>query len=241
MGIDVSEQREVSFNDSHNEMLDTSVERNPSTKKRKGLLIWSIYRRQRHRGHQSDGNPIIHALKQNHGYSIQKSELVKFLPSFYEVLRKTLEGKSFDLIVPMPSSHFINDYFARRIARELPGSRISDDLLEKKRVGEVIEDLEAVTVDSDGLRREITQLLNRLNKSSPGKEFSLKEVTSHRLRKIIQPLKLSGEVEVGGKSVLLIDDLLATGTTLVNSHNLLKKKGKKRVIVRLRHCVCSVP
>jgi len=224
VGIDVTDNKEVTFNNSHQNLLDTSTSKNPSIKRRHGLIIQSVFRRKRHRGHTQDGNPLIHALKGNHAYSINKQEIVKFLPYFYEIIDKALNEKDYNLILPLPSSHRINEYFARRILRKCPEATIEQGFLEKKTVHDVISDLESLVIPSNNLKKEVRHLLNQLNKAPAGKHFSMKDVRNHRLRKIIQPIKLANNLDIKANRVLLVDDLLASGTTLLTAYNLLKSK-----------------
>ncbi len=222
MGIDVTENKKVYFNDTHQNLLDTSTVRNPSTKQRRGLIIQSIFRRKRHQRHKQDGNPLIHALKGNYGYSIEKYELLKFLSNFYEIMDKSLDGKTYNLILPLPSSHQINEYLARRIARKCPEAKVSKGFFEKKTVQEIIYDVELIETTSTRLQKEKLNLLNKLNKTPARNYFSMKKLQSHRLRKKIQPLKLVN-TDVKDQKILLVDDLLASGATLVNAYNLLKE------------------
>ncbi|HFT1504758.1 TPA: phosphoribosyltransferase, partial [Escherichia coli] len=58
------------------------------------------------------------------------------------------------------------------------------------------------------------------------KVFSMKEVDT-KDRMFIRPLKINPErmktiQQIQGKSILLVDDLLASGTTLTSAYNLLK-------------------
>lgn len=224
VGIEVSSNKEVSFNNFHHELLDTSTRKNPSIKKLQGLMVYSVFRRKRHKSHTQDGNPLIHALKANQGYHIEKKEIVLFLPDFYRIIDKFLDGNSYNLILPLPSSHRINEYLARRIARKCPKATIECDFFGKKTVAEVINDLEQVEILSKSLKRDVKQLLNRLNKAPPSKHFSMKDVHNHKVRKMIQPIKLIADISNNTGKVLLVDDLLASGTTLLNAYNLLKNK-----------------
>ena len=63
-GIDFDvETKTVSFNPSHEENVDTSLENNPTKDEEliPGIPVWSIFKRKR--GNGGDGNPLLYALK----------------------------------------------------------------------------------------------------------------------------------------------------------------------------------
>lgn len=216
MGINVA-GKTVSYTDVHQQLVNTDPTSNPSFTVIRKLTIHSIFRRERHNSLSGDGNPLMYALKGKNNYSIDLGEILKFLPNFYQIVDKYLPETEGVNIVPMPSSHKISLGIARRIQRRIPNSALAPDLLLKRNCLQVYEDLSGI--ESPPKSYEFKQLLASLKKT-PELPFSLKEVDT-KLRKHTKPLALNGSLPIAGAPVLLVDDLLATGTTLVCARDLL--------------------
>ncbi len=224
MGIDVTKDKRVIYNGSHQNLIVTDIEKNPTTSRKHGLVIRSLFKRRRSKGHKSDGNPLIYALKARSGYSISNRELCKFLPAFYAILHKAPSAGTYDIIVPLPSSHKINRVVAKRVMRFYPNASLVHNALDKKTIGEVVKGFDLNGISNRHLRREAKQLLGRLHKADQRKLFAMKEVGNHRLRQHIEPLKVSEDMDFTGMRVLLTDDLLSSGNTLLSAYNILKYK-----------------
>ena len=128
----------------------------------------------------------------------------------------------------MPSSHKIVERFAKKINRRTPTNCILiNNIFTKKTFREVYSDLEDIPLTPEhkkniiALRRSLEKDLNR----NPNKIFSMKDVET-KDRMYICPLKIDLTQidkiqQLRGKSILLVDDLLASGTTLTSAYNLL--------------------
>ncbi|ALG68058.1 phosphoribosyltransferase family protein [Beggiatoa leptomitoformis] len=226
MGIDVSPNKVVTFNATHNRLVNTNIEQIPMEHEITGCKISCIF--QRRKSSSGDGNPLIYALKGKDGYSISRRELTKFLGSFYVLLEKILGQKSADIIVPMPSSHPIALIIARRIARRMNNQvLILNNLFQKKTIDEVSSELEDLLQNSLLSKKEcrsIEQLIARLGKVK-GKMFSMKNVDI-KSRAYINPLKLSlhsPEISMTLLRIIVVDDLVASGSTLSAAVNLLRE------------------
>ena len=74
-GIDIDRvNRTVSFNDNHENNVDTSLTNNPTFKADivNGVEVWSIF--QRKRSINGDGNPLIYAYKNEKGWKFNSLE-----------------------------------------------------------------------------------------------------------------------------------------------------------------------
>lgn len=216
MGINVA-GKAVSYTGAHQQLVNTDPALNPSFTVIKKLTIHSIFKRERHNSLSGDGNPLMYALKKKNNYSIDKTEIIKFFPDFYQILGKYLVGNVSLNIVPMPSSHGISLGLAKRIQRQIPNSVLAPHLFSKRNCQQVYNDL--ITIQNPPKSYEFKQLLASLKKN-PNLPLSLKEVDV-KLRKHTNPLTLNGPLPIAGAPVLLVDDLLATGTTLVCARDLL--------------------
>lgn len=170
-----------------------------------------------------DGNPLIYALKSKKGFSITAEEICKFRPSFDAIVDKALQGRQHIVFVPLPSSHRVVNYFTRRVARRSPNSMILEGLFDKKSAGEVLTDLQHV-IFPKRVRRDGLALLRALERSK-GKTFSMKDVVNSQLRTYINPLKLVGQIGPLDSNIVIVDDLMSTGTTFDSAYALLKDAG----------------
>ena len=74
-GIDFDPMtRTVSFNPTHEDNVDTSVEHNPTIDNEivPGIDVWSIFKRKR--GNALDDNPLVYALKNEGGWHFRSQE-----------------------------------------------------------------------------------------------------------------------------------------------------------------------
>lgn len=92
-----------------------------------------------------------------------------------------------------------------------------------------LKDLVIVSPDVGGTHRA-RAFLSRIEKENNGEQkHSFALIDKTRLNPgIVGEMRLIGEVE--GKDVLLIDDMISSGGTLVKAGELLKEKGAKRLI-----------
>ena len=228
MGITVDQNKIVKFTSQTEQLVNTSIDANPNQYKLNDLMVYGIFKRLYSR-QGGDGNPLIDALKGQRGYSISLQECGKFNPNLSVILDRLLAQKNYEVILTMPSSHKVVERFATKINRRISANcLLITDIFTKKTFYEVYEDLQRLPLtpkhkkDIIALRRSIERDTQR----DPNKIFSMKEVNT-KDRAFIRPLKINPErieilQKIQGKSILLVDDLLASGTTLTSAHNLLK-------------------
>ena len=227
MGITVDQNKIVKFTSQTEQLVNTSIDANPNQYKLNDLMVYGIFKRLYSR-QGGDGNPLIYALKDNEDtqYPYKNG---KFNPNLSVILDRLLAQKNYEVILTMPSSHKVVERFATKINRRISANcLLITDIFTKKTFYEVYEDLQRLPLtpkhkkDIIALRRSIERDTQR----DPNKIFSMKEVNT-KDRAFIRPLKINPErieilQKIQGKSILLVDDLLASGTTLTSAHNLLK-------------------
>ena len=230
LGITVDDNKVVTFTSETEQLVNTSLDDNPNFHKLNNsrLIVHSVFKRMYSR-QGGDGNPLIYALKGQKGFSITLKECGKFNPNISIILDRLMQKKDYEVIITMPSSHKIVERFAKKINRRASGDCILiSNIFTKKTFSEVYADLQDLPLtpkhkkDIIALRRSLEKDLNR----NPNKVFSMKEVDT-KDRMFIRPLKINPThvdkiVQIKGKSILLVDDLLASGTTLMSANNLLK-------------------
>ncbi|WAJ37296.1 phosphoribosyltransferase [Pseudomonas sp. GOM7] len=233
MGIDVSATKEVQFNGTHQKLVDTSVTNNPrrhvlNLDAAAQLSVQSIFRRRNSSDKQDkrDGNPLIYALKRTNGYTITLDEMMRFRPSFQGILERAMNQANYDAIVPMPSSHPIALMLAKRAARYQLGLEVWTGFLAKRTTTEAAQDLSAMLAARQFPKELVAEVraLIATWAATPNAPLALKHVGA-KLRPYIKPLKLAGPPPRKNLSILLVDDLLATGTTLKTAADILIASG----------------
>lgn len=229
MGIDICKNKKVTYSDKHEKRVNTSVNTNPTISKiplKPGLLtVYSIFKRVSSQD-RKDGNPLIYALKTKKNYTIEHKELLKFKPNFIHIIKKfssDINHKKCILVV-LPSSSNVASIFARRVGRILSIDVIYD-AFSKCTIGEVLNNFQTNTVRKNH-DQDVREVIAHLRKKNKDLTFAMKDIANH-IRYCFCPLKLNISYDFSGYDVILVDDLLSTGTTLISSHNLLKNKCNK--------------
>ena len=229
LGILVNDNKVVTFTSETEQLVNTSLDANPNHHKLNDLIVHSVFKRLYSR-QGGDGNPLIYALKGQKGFSISLKECGKFNPNISKILHRLMHEKDYEVILTMPSSHKVVERFAKKINRISKNHCILiNNIFSKKTILEVYSDLQDLPLtpkykkDIIALRRSLERDLT----NNPNKAFSMKEVAT-KDRMFIRPLKIDPTqiekvTEMKGKSILLVDDLLASGTTLTSAYNLLKE------------------
>ncbi|ENU0858525.1 phosphoribosyltransferase [Citrobacter amalonaticus] len=226
MGINISNKKVITFCDSHEKYVNTSVNSNPSLSLLKQcsppLLVHSIFKRVQSNDRR-DGNPLIYALKNIDNYSISNEELIKFKPNFVSVLDKLKNNKKFkgDVILTLPSSSKVVQYFAKRVGRTL-SLNVQYDAFVKCTNGEVFDNFNHNIVRKQD-ENDVRGALYTLNKKNPDLPFQIKNI-ENSIRSYFQPFKLNQNNNYNQYNIILIDDILSTGSSLLCAEQLLKNK-----------------
>lgn len=225
MGIDVTLEKSIIFNPSHQRLVVTDAAKLPVVQRLDSLIVHSIFRRVKD-NHHNDGNPLVYALKKTHGYRISRTEIIKLLPIFYSVLAKVLKNtRGIDAIVVIPSEHAVSRILGTRVSRMLKCPRYDYEVLQKLTVDSVLRSFELANVHEKHIKLVKSQLA-RLSMLDGSDVFKLKLVDV-RVRHYFNPLSVNTTMrdQLVERRVLLIDDLLATGTTLRSAKNVLSQVG----------------
>ena len=227
MGIDITDDNQILFNNTHQKLVNTDINSNPTTAIVHNITIHSIYKRVKTRGNEWDGNPLIYALKNQKGYQLSRTELKKFLYGFHYILNKLLEDKKYDLILVLPSSSNVAKGVAKKVSKSLTPNLIVYDIFEKQSVSEVIEKIDISIVTNKHKLNELKHQLSKLQKMDKSKTFSMKNVAP-KIRKYFIPLKLESEFDFTYyKNILIVDDLLATGNSIKSARDIVLSENDK--------------
>ncbi len=233
MGIDVNNKKKVSFNPSHERLVNTSVDSNPKIKRvsvkgyENSILVFSIFSRRRSSDGR-DGNPLIYAFKCLNNYSITKDEVLKFRPNFKKVIKKINQLKQFDcdVIVTIPSSSNVVKIVARLVGFILKKKVISD-FFEKCTVYEVVSKINIDRVDYYD-QNNVSGAIYTLCLKGEDLIFNIKDINND-IRHYFKPLKIKNNYNFSDKNVVIIDDVLSSGTSLISGLELIPL-GYKKVV-----------
>ncbi len=238
MGINVYANKTVIIDHSHQELVDTSIEGNPTEGAIDGLRIQYVFRRKTTKGHDRDGNPLVYALKEMNGYRMQPMYHQMLYKRADEILAAFVGDLEVDALVDVPSSKPLCRLFAKQVAKVSGLPLVESNFLRKRTVGEVLDAIDAsfpqFTKDRD--ERAFKAELGQLRRAKRDTDFQMKEVTKP-MRRFFQPFTVSGEVPVlEGQRIALIDDLVSSGTSIISVAECLREQG---AIVERGVCLLS--
>lgn len=240
MGFVVNEDGLVSVNHDIDDFGITTSKFNPTKSRthcKNPMIIHSIFKRyDRNRGKEKNVNgqlvgdncPFIYAVKKKVTNLYVNTETIRSLcKPMNEIIDKFVQIQDqnkikYDLIIPMPSSHNIASILATRVGRKLNVS-LNKTCLRKSTSGDVFKQVDGNKKIPHEARTNILDAIKRAKQNNHA--FSLGDVRTVN-RKYVQPLSLI-ESLVDYQRVLLVDDLFATGTTLITAKDLLQSKNSK--------------
>lgn len=227
MGIDFDPKTcTVRHNSLHEERVVTDPARNPSAFLfgKPDVHVACIFRRVKSRYDGDDGNPLVYAMKRKFGYKIGRSCLDEIEERIDQILPNAIAGFTPHIIVPIPSSAYLVTLFARRVAALRPNSQILV-CLAKNSVGRALATLPQVEEVPTRLQGDLKTLRNRWQKAPQGSHVEMKGVPT-ALREYVQSVYGTNAVAgCAGKSVLIVEDSITTGTTVVSAHAAIMAAG----------------
>jgi hypothetical protein len=227
LGIDITNDNQILFNNTHQKLVNTDINSNPTTSIIHNIKIHSIYKRVKTKSNHWDGNPLIYALKNQKGYRLSRAEFKKFLYSFHFILNKLLEDKNYDLILVLPSSSNVAKGVAKKVSNSLTKTLNVHDIFEKQSISEVIEKIDISVVSNKNKLKELKHQLSKLQKMDKNKTFSMKNVPP-KIREYFVPLKLKAKFDFSHyKNILIVDDLLATGNSIKSARDIILIQNSK--------------
>lgn len=219
----------VSYNPSHEENIDTSVEHNPTMDGDivPNVQVWSIFKRKR--GLRGDGNPLIYALKGEGGWTFRnESDRNAIEKQFDAIATKFATMYPVGVTIIMPSGSELNMH-------------IADVVMSKSRNAELIkgvicklttEEVDDIVLDFNSKFRkfykdefnskyyELGRYLDLMDKERNG-YFSRHLIKNTQMRDVLDStLKLSDDRfaefanKINGQDVLIIDDTISRGQSI---------------------------
>lgn len=223
MGINVADDKVVEFDDGHEELVDTSIAKNPTRSRPGGFEVRHVFKRKRSRDRDGDGNPLIYSLKGIKGYRISDDSKALVMERAQEVVSSFSSELDVDFVLPLPSSKPFCEEFAEIVAHEIGAPLRAPDFVRKRTVEEMIAEYD--TYDRSGMgafeKRQFNSQLAAWKKMSSGQHVSMKEI-QQKVRRHFKPLACtSSPTDLTGRAVVLVDDLYSSGASIATMRALL--------------------
>ena len=229
-GIDFDPNtKTVSYNPSHEDNVDTSVENNPTTDGNlvPNIKVWSIFKRKK--GLRGDGNPLIYAFKGEEGWSFNTDDdRIAIEKQFDIIASKFASMYPIGITILMPSGNDLNN----RIAEVIMSKSKDADIIEGVICKITTEEVENIVLDFNSKFREyykdnfneayykLGRYLDEMDKQRNG-YFSRHLIKNNEMRDILDfTLKLSNDRfaefanKINGQDILIIDDTISRGQSI---------------------------
>ena len=232
-GIDFDPMtRTVSYNPSHEENVDTSVERNPTVDGSivPNVQVWSIFKRKK--GNALDGNSLIYALKNEAGWHFKSQKDAEAIEKQFQLIaEKFATMYPIGVTIVIPSGNELNNHIAEVVMSKSKNANLIQGVI-RKMTTEEVNDIVMEEGSSfreyykDSFNDAYYQLLDyfeKMNKERNG-TFSRHFVKDPNMRNILDmTLKVSEDgyarfaKSINGQHILLIDDTISRGQTISNA------------------------
>ena len=229
-GIDFDPNtKTVSYNPSHEENVDTSIEHNPTMDGDivPNVQVWSIFKRKR--GLRGDGNPLVYALKGEGGWTFRNErDRIAIERQFDAIATKFATMYPVGVTILMPSGSELNMHIADVVMSKSRNAELIEGVICKL----TTEEVDDIVLDFNSKFREfykdefnskyyeLGRYLDLMDKERNG-YFSRHLVKNNQMRDVLDStLKLSDDRfaefanKINGQDVLIIDDTISRGQTI---------------------------
>lgn len=247
-GIDFDPQtKTVSYNPSHEENVDTSIEHNPTKDMSivQNVDVWSIFKRKK--GLRGDGNPLVYALKGEGGWTFRsESDRMAIEHQFDTIATKFATMYPIGVTILMPSGNELNTHIADIVKSKSQNAEVIEGLICKvttEEVDEIVLDFnskfrEFYKDDFNSKYYELCRYLDLMDKKRNG-YFSRHLIKNKQMRDILDlTLKLSEDKfaefanKINGQDILIIDDTISRGQTIKEAcHIMMESYAPKSITV----------
>ena len=247
-GIDFDPQtKTVSYNPSHEENVDTSIEHNPTKDMSivQNVDVWSIFKRKK--GLRGDGNPLVYALKGEGGWTFRsESDRMAIEHQFDAIATKFATMYPIGVTILMPSGNELNTHIADIVKSKSQNAEVIEGLICKvttEEVDEIVLDFnskfrEFYKDDFNSKYYELCRYLDLMDKKRNG-YFSRHLIKNKQMRDILDlTLKVSDDKfaefanKINGQDILIIDDTISRGRTIKEAcHIMMESYAPKSITV----------
>lgn len=219
MGINISATNFVTLDHTHQKRVDTSLENNPTFSKVGGIHVHHVFRRNNDGDKDRDGNPLIKALKGMGQFKILPMYRTQIMDRAREILENFAVDLDIDAVMPMPSSYPFASEVAELVCHVTQKEPIEPSFIRKRTVGEMLDEYDG-NIPANLNKRRAKMFKDQLydwraaHQSAPGQLVAMKRIEP-KIRYCFQPLALSdGAPDIGGRKVLVVDDLMSSGSSI---------------------------
>lgn len=229
-GIDFDPQaKTVSYNPSHEENVDTSIEHNPTMDVDivPNVQVWSIFKRKK--GLRGDGNPLVYALKGEGGWTFRdESDRNAIEKQFDAIATKFATMYPVGVTILMPSGSELNMHIADVVMSKSRNAELIKGVICKlttEEVDDIVLDFsskfrEFYKDEFNSKYYELGRYLDLMDKERNG-YFSRHLIKNNQMRDVLDStLKLSDDRfaefanKINGQDVLIIDDTISRGQSI---------------------------
>lgn len=217
----------VQVDQTHQKLVNTSTTDNPSSVTLEDdFVVHHIFTRSKTHKHDGDGNPLIYAMKGLHGFNMQPMYRTQLMTASGTIIGSMELSRPAGLVMPVPSSNGFAGEIAAIVAEVFGAPLAEAPALRKRTIGEMLEAYGDQIPDLSKTRTETyKQTIGLWRKANQAKTFSMKEV-DNSIRDCFDPLTTTGDLShIEGQCVVLVDDLMSSGTTIVSAARLLRAAG----------------
>ena len=232
-----NETLSVSYNPSHEENVDTSIENNPSKDDTivPGVSVWSIFKRKK--GLRGDGNPLIYALKGENGWHFRSEEDKNAIERQFDIIAEkfsTIHPIGVTIIIPSGSE--LNEHIAGIVMSKSKNAEVINGVICKLTTEEVdrivLEDMNSTFRKHYGEKfnaayQTLCGYLDEMDEKRNG-AFSRHLVLDKEMRNVLDvTLKLSTDRfaefanKINGQDILIVDDTISRGQTIKEACNIM--------------------
>lgn len=228
-GIDFDpETKTVSYNPSHEDNVDTSVENNPTSDGDivPSVQVWSIFKRKR--GLRGDGNPLVYALK-GEGWTFRSEKDREAIEKQFDAIAtKFASIYKIGVTVLMPSGNELNNHIAEIVLSKSTNGELIEGAICKlttQEVDDIVLDFkskfrEYYKKDFNAAYYRLGTFLDEMDKERKG-TFSRHLIKDSEMRDILDfTLKVSQDRfaefanKINGQNILIIDDTISRGQSI---------------------------
>lgn len=228
-GIDFDyDKMTVSYNPSHEENVDTSLNNNPTKDKSiiPGIPVWSIFKRKR--GMYGDGNPLVYALK-GEGWTFRsEKDRLAIEKQFNDIATKFAQIYPIGVTIVIPSGNKLNYHIAKVIMSKSKNAELLEGAICKLTTEEVNDIVLAKNSyfrqvyrnNFNAAYRQLCIYFEEMDEKRDG-TFSRHLIKDKNMRNaLLNTLKISPDRYakdskiINGQDILIIDDTISRGQTI---------------------------
>ena len=222
------ETKTVSYNPSHEDNVDTSLENNPTSDGEivPGVQVWSIFKRKR--GLRGDGNPLVYALK-GEGWTFRSEKDREAIEKQFDAIAtKFAKMYPVGVTILMPSGNELNNHIADVILSKSKNAELINGVICKlttEEVDEIVLDFtskfrEHYKKEFNTKYYELGTYLDLMDKERNG-YFSRHLIKNKEMRDVLDfTFKVSEDRfaefanKINGQNILIIDDTISRGQSI---------------------------